>query len=201
MDIDFDKAGGLVPAIVQDGSTGAVLMLGYMNREAYKQTLETELVTFFSRSRNRIWIKGETSGNHLRLQSIKVDCDGDSLLVRAVPTGPVCHTGADTCWSEDNAATPVAFLTELEDIITRRALASPEESYTRRLLDEGVVKVGQKVGEEAVETVIASLAQSEDRVVDEASDLVYHLLVLLRTRGLTLSDIAHRLKERHQERE
>lgn len=198
MDIDFDKGDGLVPAIVQDARTGVVLMLGYMNREAWARTVETKQVTFWSRSREALWTKGETSGNRLELVSITVDCDGDALLVRAVPSGPVCHTGADTCWNEPNRPDPVAFLAELDRIVASRAEAAPEASYTRRLLDGGAASAGQKVGEEAVETVVAALAQDDGRVVDEASDLVYHLLVLLRTRKLTLADVARRLEERHR---
>jgi phosphoribosyl-ATP pyrophosphohydrolase/phosphoribosyl-AMP cyclohydrolase len=198
MDIDFEKGGGLVPAIVQDARTGTVLMLGYMNREALETTRETGLVTFFSRERGVLWTKGETSGNTLTLVSVAVDCDGDTLLVRALPAGPACHTGTDTCWGEPNPPDPLGFLAELEAIVEERAGAPADESYTRRLLDGGAAAAGQKLGEEAVETVVAALAQDDGRVVDEAADLVYHLMVLLRTRGLSLGDVARRLEERHR---
>lgn len=189
---------GLVPAIVQDTHTGRVLMMAWMNAEAIERTRATGLVTFYSRSRKVLWTKGETSGNTLRLVSIETDCDGDTLLVKAIPTGPACHTGADTCWGERNDRS-LAFLVELEDILTERTAAPAGESYTRRLLDAGAPKVGQKVGEEAVETVVAALAESDDRLVDEAADLVYHLAVLLRTRGLSLEHVSERLAERHRE--
>lgn len=198
MDIDFEKGDGLVPAIVQDARTGTVLMLGYMNREAVDRTVATGLVTFFSRERGTLWTKGETSGNTLAFDSMAVDCDGDTLLVRAYPAGPTCHTGADTCWGESNEGDAMAFLSELESIVADRSDAPPEESYTRRLVDGGAVMAGQKVGEEAVETVVAALAQSDERVVDEAADLVYHLIVLLRTRGLSLGEVAGKLEERHR---
>lgn len=198
MDIDFEKGGGLVPAIVQDARTGAVLMLGYMNREALDRTVQAGLVTFFSRERGVLWTKGETSGNTLAFESMAVDCDGDTLLVRARPSGPVCHTGTDTCWGESNAPDPMVFLAELDAVVAGRSGTPPEESYTRRLLDGGAAAAGQKVGEEAVEVVVAALAQDDGRVVDEAADLVYHLVVLLRTRGLSLGDVARRLEERHR---
>lgn len=190
------NADGLVPAIVQDVRTGKVLMMAWMNAEALDRTRETGLVTFFSRSRSALWTKGETSGNSLKLVDVVADCDGDTLLVKAIPTGPACHTGTDTCWGESNDRSLV-FLAELEEIITRRAQAPAAESYTRRLIDAGAPKVAQKVGEEAVETVVAALAETDDRVIDEASDLVFHLMVLLRTRGLTLTDVTERLASRH----
>lgn len=198
MDIDFDKGDGLVPAIVQDARTRVVLMLGWMNREALDRTRETGRVTFFSRSRKALWTKGETSGNGLRLVGLSTDCDRDSLLVYAEPEGPVCHTGDDTCWAEENRLDPASFLVTLERIIDDRAGADAGASYTRRLLDGGPALAGQKVGEEAVEAVVAALAQDDDRLVDEAADLVYHLLVLLRTRGLALADVAERLETRHR---
>lgn len=191
------NADGLVPAIVQDVRTGKVLMMAWMNAESIERTRDTGLVTFFSRSRSSLWTKGETSGNALKLVDIAADCDGDTLLVKAIPTGPACHTGTDTCWGESNDRSLV-FLAELEEIITRRAQAPASESYTRRLMDSGAPKVGQKVGEEAVETVVAALAETDDRVVDEASDLLFHLMVLLRTRGLTLADVVDRLASRHR---
>lgn len=194
------NADGLVPAIVQDVQTGKVLMMAWMNAEALNRTRETGLVTFFSRSRSVLWTKGETSGHTLKLVEIVADCDGDTLLVKAIPTGPACHTGTDTCWGESNDR-GLVFLPELEAIITRRGQAPAAESYTRRLLDAGPPKVSQKVGEEAVETVVAALAESDDRLVDEASDLVYHLMVLLRTRGLTLADVARNLEARHREQD
>ena len=153
-EIDFEKMGGLVPAIVQDDRTGRVLMLGYMNREAYDKTLATGLVTFFSRSRQQLWTKGETSGNLLHLKSMAVDCDGDALLVKATPDGPVCHTGTDTCWGETNVASPLQFLTELQDFIERRHEEMPEGSYTTSLFRDGLNRMAQKVGEEALEAVI-----------------------------------------------
>ena len=153
-ELDFDKMGGLVPAIVQDDLTGRVLMLGYMNRDAYQKTLDTGLVTFFSRSRQQLWTKGETSGNLLHLKSIAVDCDGDALLVKAHPDGPVCHTGTDTCWGESNASSPLLFLSELQDFIERRHEEMPEGSYTTSLFRDGLNRMAQKVGEEALETVI-----------------------------------------------
>ncbi len=198
MNVVFDTQTGLAPAIIQDSRTGAVLMLGYMNQEALNLTRSSGKVTFFSRSRNRIWIKGESSGNHLHLVDMAADCDGDAILVRARPEGPTCHTGATTCWGEPRSATGAGFLGDLTNIIEERAEAPESSSYTARLLAKGPAGPGQKVGEEAVETVIAALAEDDEHLVDEASDLVYHLLVLLKSRGLTLDDVGERLRERHE---
>ena len=154
MTIDFEKMGGLVPAIIQDAVTRKVLMLGFMNEEAYQKTLDTKHVTFWSRSRNTLWTKGETSGNFLNLVDIKIDCDNDTLLVQANPDGPTCHTGTDTCWGEENDANPLLFLTELQDFINKRKEEMPEGSYTTSLFNKGINKIAQKVGEEALETVI-----------------------------------------------
>ncbi|MBO6574074.1 MAG: bifunctional phosphoribosyl-AMP cyclohydrolase/phosphoribosyl-ATP diphosphatase HisIE [Rhodothermales bacterium] len=197
MQVDFDKMDGLVPAVVQDVRTGDVLMLGYMNQDALSATRSTGLVTFFSRSRGRLWQKGESSGNVLHFVDARADCDGDALLIRARPEGPTCHTGASTCWGEPDAREGAGFLRTLSAVIDDRAQAEAGASYTRRLLDKGPAGPGQKVGEEAVETVIAALSESDDDLVNEASDLVYHLLVLLKSRGLTLDDIGERLRQRH----
>jgi phosphoribosyl-ATP pyrophosphohydrolase/phosphoribosyl-AMP cyclohydrolase len=196
-EIDFEKMGGLVPAIVQDDRTGRVLMLGYMNREAYDKTLATGLVTFFSRSRQQLWTKGETSGNLLHLKSMAVDCDGDALLVKATPVGPVCHTGTDTCWGETNVASPLQFLTELQDFIERRHEEMPEGSYTTSLFRDGLNRIAQKVGEEALEAVIEATNGTNERLIYECSDMFYHLIVLLTSKGLRIEDIARELQERH----
>lgn len=197
MNIDFEKTGGLVPAIIQDAKTRNVLMLGYMNEEAYKKTLATKHVTFWSRSRNCLWTKGETSGNYLNLVSMKVDCDNDTLLVRALPDGPTCHTGTDTCWGEDNHDTPLAFLSELQDFIDRRHEEMPEGSYTTKLFKDGVNKMAQKLGEEALETVIEATNGSNDNLIYEASDMLYHLIVLLTSKGLRIEDVVEELHRRH----
>lgn len=197
MEIDFEKQGGLVPAIIQDNTTKNVLMLGYMNREAYDKTLSTGKVTFWSRSRNCLWTKGETSGNLLNLVSIKSDCDNDTLLVRVNPTGPACHLGTDTCWGETNDANPLLFLTELQDFINRRHDEMPENSYTTSLFKKGVNKMAQKVGEEAVETVIEATNGTDENLIYEASDMLYHLIVLLTSKGLRIEDIARELAKRH----
>ncbi len=200
MTIDFEKGGGLVPAIVQDAVTRKVLMLGYMNEEAYKLTLDRGLVTFFSRSRGRIWTKGETSGNFLQVREILADCDGDTLLVKAVPSGPVCHTGADTCFGEDNQPTEVSspeFLFYLESVIRDRMTNPVEGSYTNHLFSRGLNRIAQKVGEEAVELVIASKDDDKDLFLGECSDLIYHFLVLLAQKDTTLSEVIDVLKERH----
>lgn len=206
MDIDFEKCGGLVPAIIQDAKTRNVLMLGYMNQEAFDKTMQTGKVTFWSRSRNCLWTKGETSGNFLNLVDIKVDCDNDTLLVRATPDGPTCHKGTDTCWGEDNTAlqgyssqptNPLLFLTELQDFIDRRHAEMPEGSYTTSLFKDGVNRIAQKVGEEALETVIEATNGSSEKLVYEASDLFYHLIVLLTSKGLRIEDVAAELAKRH----
>ena len=177
MDIDFAKMGGLVPAIIQDNVTRKVLMLGFMNKEAYDKTVETGKVTFWSRSRNCLWTKGETSGNFLNVKEILLDCDKDTLLIKAKPAGPVCHTGADTCWNEQNSV-DLNFLSYLQDFIDRRYKEMPEGSYTTSLFKSGVNRMAQKVGEEAVETVIEATNGTDDRLIYEASDLIYHLIVL-----------------------
>ena len=196
-EIDFEKMGGLVPAIIQDDRTGRVLMLGYMNREAYDKTLATGLVTFFSRSRQTLWTKGEISGNLLHLKGIAVDCDGDALLVKATPDGPICHTGTDTCWGESNDSSPLMFLSELQDFIERRHEEMPEGSYTTSLFRDGLNRMAQKVGEEALETVIEATNGTNDRLVYECSDMFYHLIVLLTSKGLRIEDVARELQERH----
>ena len=188
---------GLVPAIIQDNTTRNVLMLGYMNREAYEKTMATGKVTFWSRSRNCLWTKGETSGNFLNLVDIKVDCDNDTLLVRVNPTGPACHLGTDTCWGETNDANPLLFLTELQDFINKRHEEMPEGSYTTSLFKDGLNRMAQKVGEEALEAVIEATNGTNDRLIYEASDMFYHLIVLLTSKGLRIEDIAKELKERH----
>ena len=197
MNIDFEKMNGLVPAIIQDNTTRNVLMLGYMNREAYEKTLATGKVTFWSRSRNCLWTKGETSGNFLNLVNIKVDCDNDTLLVRVNPTGPACHLGTDTCWGETNDANPLLFLTELQDFINKRHEEMPEGSYTTSLFKDGLNRMAQKVGEEALEAVIEATNGTNERLIYEASDMFYHLIVLLTSKGLRIEDIAKELKERH----
>ena len=197
MTIDFDKMGGLVPAIIQDAVTQKVLMLGFMNEEAYKKTMDTKHVTFWSRTRNTLWTKGETSGNFLNLVDIKVDCDNDTLLVQAHPDGPTCHTGTDTCWGEENVPSPLLFLTELQDFINRRKEEMPEGSYTTKLFKEGINKIAQKVGEEALETVIEATNGTDDHLVYEASDLLYHLLVMLTEKGLRIEDVTQELQKRH----
>lgn len=197
MNIDFENMNGLVPAIIQDNTTRNVLMLGYMNREAYEKTLATGKVTFWSRSRNCLWTKGETSGNFLNLVDIKVDCDNDTLLVRVNPTGPACHLGTDTCWGETNDANPLLFLTELQDFINKRHEEMPEGSYTTSLFKDGLNRMAQKVGEEALEAVIEATNGTNDRLIYEASDMFYHLIVLLTSKGLRIEDIAKELKERH----
>lgn len=190
MEIDFEKTGGLVPAIIQDANTKNVLMLGYMNQEAFDKTMATGKITFWSRSRNCLWTKGETSGNFLDLVSIKNDCDNDTLLVKAVPHGPTCHTGTDTCWGEDNESNPLAFLSELQDFIERRHEEMPEGSYTTSLFKKGVNRIAQKVGEEALETVIEATNGTNDKLIYEASDMFYHLIVLLTEKGLRIEDVA-----------
>ena len=195
--VDFEKMpGGLVPAIVQDCRTGVVLMLGYMNAAALAQTLETGLVTFFSRSKQRLWTKGESSGNMLRLRELRTDCDSDAILVKVEPSGPVCHTGDDTCWGERNQS--AHFLNVLEQIIRERRAIAPENSYTARLFAEGIQKIAQKVGEEAVETVIEALGTDRERLLNETADLLFHLLVLLAAKDVRLEEVERVLKNRHE---
>lgn len=197
MDIDFEKSGGLVPAIIQDAGTKTVLMLGYMNKEAYEKTVATGLVTFYSRSRKCLWTKGETSNNFLHLVDIKVDCDNDTLLVKVHPDGPTCHKGTDTCWGEENEKSPLLFLAELSDFIEKRHQEMPEGSYTTSLFRDGLNRMAQKVGEEALELVIEATNGTNDRLIYEGSDMLYHLIVLLTHKGLRIEDMAAELRERH----
>jgi phosphoribosyl-ATP pyrophosphohydrolase/phosphoribosyl-AMP cyclohydrolase len=197
MNVDFDKTGGLVPAIIQDAETKNVLMLGYMNSEALDITLRTKKVTFWSRSRQCLWTKGETSGHYLHLVNIAVDCDNDTLLVKVIPDGPTCHTGTDTCWGEKNERNPILFLSELQRFIEQRHEEMPENSYTTRLFRDGINKIAQKVGEEAVETIIEACNGNREKVIYEGSDLLYHLLVMLTEEGLCIEDLAQQLQERH----
>ena len=197
MKIDFEKMNGLVPAIIQDAQTGVVLMLGYMNEEAYKKTLETGKVTFWSRTRQTLWTKGETSGNWLNVVEILNDCDQDTLLIKVRPQGPVCHTGADTCWNEKNEKNPLLFLSELSDFIEKRHREMPEGSYTTSLFRDGLNRMAQKVGEEALELVIEATNGTNERLVYEGSDMLYHLIVLLTSKGLRIEDLAQELVVRH----
>ena len=210
--VDFAKMGGLVPAIIQDADTKTVLMLGYMNEEALQKTLDTKKVTFWSRSRNCLWTKGETSGNFLHLVDIKVDCDNDTLLVKAHPDGPTCHTGTDTCWGESNEEVkneeeksegcegdnPLLFLSDLQDFIEKRHQEMPEGSYTTSLFKDGLNRMAQKVGEEALELVIEACNGTNERMIYEGSDMLYHLIVLLTSKGLRIEQMAKELQERHQ---
>ena len=196
VNIDFAKhPDGLVPAIVQDTATLRVLMLGYMNGEAVSRTMETGLVTFYSRSKGRLWTKGEESGHHLELRSIALDCDRDALLIKAHPLGPVCHTGADTCWDEANRSDD--FLTYLEDIIELRRRSGASDSYVNGLFSQGERRIAQKVGEEAVEMVIESLGGDSEKFLGEAADLLFHYLVLLNSKGVKLHEVKDLLKSRH----
>ena len=197
MDIDFEKMEGLVPAIIQDATTKNVLMLGFMNKEAYEKTVATKKVTFWSRSRKCLWTKGETSGNFLNLVSIQSDCDNDTLLIKVHPKGPTCHKGTDTCWGEDNNMNPLLFLAELQDFIEKRHEEMPEGSYTTSLFKKGINRMAQKVGEEALETVIEATNGSDEQLIYEASDMFYHLIVLLASKGLRIEDIAKELQKRH----
>lgn len=197
MTIDFDKMNGLVPAIIQDSQTKNVLMLGFMNKEAYDKTVATKKVTFYSRSRQCLWTKGETSGNFLNVVSIQNDCDNDTLLIKAIPEGPVCHTGTDTCWGEENKKNPLLFLTELQDFIEKRHEEMPEGSYTTSLFKDGLNRMAQKVGEEALEAVIEAVNGTDERLIYEASDMMYHLIVLFTSKKLRIEDIAKELQERH----
>lgn len=198
MEVDFSKSpDGLVPAIIQDAISHRVLMLGYMNREALDKTLAEKRVTFFSRSKNRLWTKGEESGNFLELVSAALDCDQDTLLLKVHPAGPVCHTGADTCWNEKNADA-ASFLSGLEQVIRDRRTNPTEKSYTASLFAKGINKVAQKVGEEAVELVIEAKDDHRDLFLGEAADLLFHYLILLQAKGFTLEDVITILKERHK---
>ncbi len=199
MDINFDKLGnGLVPAIIQDAETSKVLMLGFMNQEAFEKTEKEGKVTFFSRTKNRLWTKGEESGNFLNVVSIAVDCDNDTLLIKVNPVGPVCHKGTDTCWAETNEPNPVMFLSYLQDFIDKRKEEMPEGSYTTSLFQKGTRKITQKVGEEAVETIIGAMANDDENFLYEGADLLYHLTVLLTHKGYRIEDLAKELMKRHK---
>ena len=198
MNIDFSKLNGLIPAVIQDADTKNVLMVGFMNEEAYQKTIETKKVTFFSRTRQRLWTKGEESGHFLHLVDIKNDCDNDTLLVKVHPEGPTCHTGTDTCWGEKNEHNPLLFLSELQDFIEKRHEEMPEGSYTASLFRDGLNRMAQKVGEEALEAVIEAVNGTNDRLIYEASDMFYHLIVLLTAKGLRIEDVVSELESRHK---
>ena len=199
MELNFKKlAGDILPAVIQDNTTGKVLMLGFMNKEAYDKTVSSGLVTFFSRTKNRLWTKGEESGNFLKVVTIQPDCDQDTLLIKVNPVGPVCHTGTDTCWGEENKSDDLMFLKQLQDFIDKRKQDMPKGSYTTTLFEDGLSRMAQKVGEEAIETVIEAMANNDERLIYEASDLVYHLIVLLSHKGYRIEDLARELKKRHK---
>ncbi|WP_295651754.1 bifunctional phosphoribosyl-AMP cyclohydrolase/phosphoribosyl-ATP diphosphatase HisIE [uncultured Mucilaginibacter sp.] len=195
MNIDFDKTNGLVPVVIQDEQTLEVLMLGYMNKEAYDKTVAENIVTFFSRTKNRLWTKGETSNNFLHVKSIALDCDNDTILIKVKADGPTCHTGARSCF---NTSYNQNFIFELQNVINERYDNPSADSYVNKLRKKGLNKIAQKVGEEGVETVIAALAETETDLINEASDLVFHLLVLLREKNLSLEVIAKNLESRHK---
>ena len=197
--LDWSKGDGLLPAVVQDARTGKVLMLGYMNPEALRVTLDSRRVTFFSRSRNRLWTKGETSGNFLNLVAVAADCDNDSLLLQAHPAGPTCHTGSDSCFAAaaNTAAADFAFLSKLEAVIAQRITDQPSGSYTARIWSEGPTRLAQKVGEEGVEVALAAVTQEDERLVSEAADLLFHLALLLKSRDLSLANAVKELEQRH----
>ncbi len=195
---DFSKLNGLIPAIIQDNTTLKVLMLGFMNPEALRTTEETGRVTFYSRTRQRLWTKGEESGNFLDVVQIMTDCDNDTLLIKVNPAGPVCHTGADTCWDETNDESDLLFLEYLQDLVDQRKREMPEGSYTTSLFRAGIRKIAQKVGEEAVETVIGAMANDDDNFLYEGADLLYHLIVLLSHKGYRIEDLAAELRKRHR---
>ena len=199
MTIDFNKnSDGLVPAIIQDAITKNVLMLGYMNQEAFDKTFETNQVTFFSRSKKRLWTKGEESGNFLKVVSVQNDCDQDTLLIQVNPVGPTCHKGTDTCWGEQNEPT-FGFLSELETVIkNRREAGNSEKSYVASLFEKGINKIAQKVGEEAIEVVIEAKDDNDDLFINESADLLFHYLILLQAKGFTLKDIVNVLENRHK---
>ena len=186
-----------MPASIQDAVTKNVLMLGFMNEEAYQKTIDTKKVTFWSRTRNCLWTKGETSGNYLNLVDIRLDCDNDTLLVKVHPQGPTCHLGTDTCWGEDNSLNPILFLSELQNFIDKRHQEMPENSYTTSLFKKGINKMAQKVGEEATETIIEATNGTNEQLVYESSDLLYHLIVMLTAKGLSIEDVASELIKRH----
>lgn len=197
--LDWAKGDGLLPAIVQHWLSGEVLMLGYMNAEALAQTQASDLVTFYSRSRQCLWTKGESSGHVLALKSVRIDCDADALLVQAVPHGPTCHTGTSSCFGE-TARPPLGFLAELDALVARRHAERPEGSYTTKLFDGGIRRIAQKVGEEGVETALAAVAQEDAELLGESADLLFHLTVALRARGLSLADVVAVLAARHAAR-
>ncbi|ANO32653.1 bifunctional phosphoribosyl-AMP cyclohydrolase/phosphoribosyl-ATP diphosphatase HisIE [Vibrio breoganii] len=197
--IDWDKVDGLVPAIVQDFTSSQVLMMGYMNPEALQKTGETGNVTFFSRTKQRLWTKGETSGNVLQLKNIALDCDNDTLLVKVAPIGPTCHTGTTTCWDADSQEeSQMVWLHQLETLLAERKSADPDSSYTASLYARGTKRISQKVGEEGVEVALAATSGDKAELVCESADLIYHLIVLLQDQGLSLNDVVNKLKERHK---
>lgn len=197
-EIDFEKQGGLIPAVVQDVQTSKVLMVGFMNKEALEKTVAEGKVTFFSRTKNRLWTKGETSNNFLMVKNIIVDCDKDTVLIKAEPVGPVCHTGADTCFNEPNKVDNTLFINQLKEVVKQRKAASPESSYTSSLFHKGINKVAQKVGEEAVELVIEAKDDNKELFLGEAADLLFHYLVLLEAKNYTLDEVLEVLKARHK---
>jgi phosphoribosyl-ATP pyrophosphohydrolase/phosphoribosyl-AMP cyclohydrolase len=196
MKIDFEKGNGLVPCIIQDNATGKVLMMGYMNQEAVDKTLAEKRITFFSRSKGRLWTKGEESGHYLDLISLSADCDNDTLLAKVKPHGPVCHTGTDTCWGESNSTSALSFIAELEATIASRKSSPSADSYTSQLFAKGINKVAQKVGEEAVELVIEAKDDNKELFLGEAADLLYHYLILLHAKDFTFEDVSQTLKAR-----
>lgn len=197
--IDWEKVDGLVPAIIQDFGSSQVLMMGYMNQEALAKTLETEKVTFFSRTKNRLWTKGEESGNSLNLVNISLDCDNDTLLIKVNPVGPTCHTGTTTCWDGDKTEeTQLVWLHQLEQLLAERKNADPDSSYTASLYARGTKRISQKVGEEGVEVALAATSGDKAELVCESADLMYHLFVLLQDQGLSFDDVINKLKERHK---
>jgi phosphoribosyl-ATP pyrophosphohydrolase/phosphoribosyl-AMP cyclohydrolase len=197
MQLNFKKLMGLIPAVIQDNNSNKVLMLGFMNQEAFEKSRETGLVTFYSRTKKRLWTKGEESGNFLKIREIIPDCDNDTLLIKVDPTGPVCHTGADTCFNESNSD-GIAFLLGLQDLIHKRKIEMPPDSYTTRLFEKGINKIAQKVGEEAVELVIEAMDVNDELLLNEAADLMYHLLVLLSARDKDIRDVLAVMEERHK---
>ena len=196
-DLAWDKMNGLLPAIVQDAYTGKVLMQGYVNTEALEVTLSSGNVTFFSRSKQRLWTKGETSGNTLKLASLSADCDRDSILILATPQGPTCHTGAESCWFDGKEA-DMTFIADLERLLAQRKSADPDSSYTAKLYAKGIKRIAQKVGEEGVETALAATVRDHEELRNEAADLLYHLTVLLQASDMSLSDVIGVLRDRHQ---
>lgn len=197
MTLDFEKVDGLIPAIIQDNETSKVLMLGYMNEEALEKTKATGKVTFFSRTKQRLWTKGEESGNFLNLVSMEADCDKDTLLIKVNPVGPVCHTGSDTCFGEKNEE-DILFFKYLQGFIEKRHQEMPEGSYTTSLFQSGINRMAQKVGEEALESVIEACNGTDDRLIYESADMLYHLIVMLTSKGLSIEDLARELQKRHK---